>query len=101
VFTPQVASPLSDPYLAFAAALNGLAGPLHGLANQVILLFGFPFLSVFCLSDIKFSLVHLSVQKSYVVLNFTHIYIFTIFSDTSALLLFCSVYFSQFICKFI
>ncbi|KAF7835934.1 citrate synthase, mitochondrial-like [Senna tora] len=31
-----VASPLSDPYLAFAAALNGLAGPLHGLANQVI-----------------------------------------------------------------
>jgi citrate synthase len=26
---------LSDPYLSFAAALNGLAGPLHGLANQV------------------------------------------------------------------
>ncbi|RZB66433.1 Citrate synthase, mitochondrial isoform B [Glycine soja] len=32
-----VASPLSDPYLAFAAALNGLAGPLHGLANQEVL----------------------------------------------------------------
>ena len=31
----QVASALSDPYLSFAAALNGLAGPLHGLANQV------------------------------------------------------------------
>lgn len=33
----QVASALSDPYLSFAAALNGLAGPLHGLANQVLL----------------------------------------------------------------
>lgn len=33
-----VATPLSDPYLAFAAALNGLAGPLHGLANQEVLL---------------------------------------------------------------
>lgn len=33
-----VASALSDPYLSFAAALNGLAGPLHGLANQVLLL---------------------------------------------------------------
>ncbi|PWA34383.1 citrate synthase, mitochondrial [Artemisia annua] len=30
-----VASALSDPYLSFAAALNGLAGPFHGLANQV------------------------------------------------------------------
>ncbi|XWS45672.1 hypothetical protein CRYUN_Cryun14cG0000200 [Craigia yunnanensis] len=29
-----VGSALSDPYLSFAAALNGLAGPLHGLANQ-------------------------------------------------------------------
>ncbi|KAF5198538.1 Citrate synthase protein, partial [Thalictrum thalictroides] len=29
-----VASALSDPFLSFAAALNGLAGPLHGLANQ-------------------------------------------------------------------
>ncbi|KAL6561120.1 hypothetical protein OROMI_016721 [Orobanche minor] len=29
-----VASALSDPYLSFAAALNCLAGPLHGLANQ-------------------------------------------------------------------
>lgn len=29
-----VGSPLSDPYLAFAAGMNGLAGPLHGLANQ-------------------------------------------------------------------
>eukprot|EP00172_Hildenbrandia_rubra_P000267 Plantae.Rhodophyta-Hildenbrandia_rubra.ctg1119.p1 GENE.Plantae.Rhodophyta-Hildenbrandia_rubra.ctg1119~~Plantae.Rhodophyta-Hildenbrandia_rubra.ctg1119.p1 ORF type:complete len:475 (+),score=85.92 Plantae.Rhodophyta-Hildenbrandia_rubra.ctg1119:77-1501(+) len=29
-----VGSTLSDPYLAFVAGLNGLAGPLHGLANQ-------------------------------------------------------------------
>ena len=34
--THLVASALSDPYLAFAAGMNGLAGPLHGLANQVI-----------------------------------------------------------------
>ncbi len=29
-----VASALSDPYYAISAGLNGLAGPLHGLANQ-------------------------------------------------------------------
>jgi citrate synthase len=29
-----VGSALSDAYLAFAAGMNGLAGPLHGLANQ-------------------------------------------------------------------
>ncbi|KAL3624578.1 hypothetical protein CASFOL_031246 [Castilleja foliolosa] len=33
-----VGSALSDPYLSFAAALNGLAGPLHGLANQEVFL---------------------------------------------------------------
>jgi citrate synthase len=27
---------LSDPYLSFAAGMNGLAGPLHGLANQEV-----------------------------------------------------------------
>jgi len=32
-----VASALSDPYLAFGASMNGLAGPLHGLANQEVL----------------------------------------------------------------
>lgn len=32
-----VGSALSDPYLSFAASLNGLAGPLHGLANQEVL----------------------------------------------------------------
>ena len=30
-----VGSALSDPYLSLAAGMNGLAGPLHGLANQV------------------------------------------------------------------
>eukprot|EP00040_Diaphanoeca_grandis_P004254 m.27788 g.27788 ORF g.27788 m.27788 type:complete len:465 (+) comp15809_c0_seq1:70-1464(+) len=34
-----VGSALSDPYLSFASALNGLAGPLHGLANQEVLIF--------------------------------------------------------------
>ena len=33
--THLVGSALSDPYLSFAAGMNGLAGPLHGLANQV------------------------------------------------------------------
>jgi len=32
--THLVGSALSDPYLAFSAGCNGLAGPLHGLANQ-------------------------------------------------------------------
>ncbi|KDR22581.1 putative citrate synthase 2, mitochondrial [Zootermopsis nevadensis] len=34
-----VGSALSDPYLSFAAGMNGLAGPLHGLANQEVLIF--------------------------------------------------------------
>jgi len=32
-----VGSTLADPYLSFAAAMDGLAGPLHGLANQEVL----------------------------------------------------------------
>lgn len=35
--THLVGSTLSDPYLAYAAGLNALAGPLHGLANQEVL----------------------------------------------------------------
>jgi citrate synthase len=35
--THLVGSALSDPYLSFAAAMNGLAGPLHGLANQEVI----------------------------------------------------------------
>jgi citrate synthase len=32
-----VGSALSDPYLSYAAGMAGLAGPLHGLANQEVL----------------------------------------------------------------
>ncbi len=35
--THLVASALSDPYYALSAGLDGLAGPLHGLANQEVL----------------------------------------------------------------
>ncbi|GAA6039517.1 hypothetical protein JCM8097_008362 [Rhodosporidiobolus ruineniae] len=34
-----VGSALSDPFLSYSAALGGLAGPLHGLANQEVLRF--------------------------------------------------------------
>ena len=39
--TTLVGSALSDPYLSFSAGMNGLAGPLHGLANQEVLGFLF------------------------------------------------------------
>ena len=35
--THLVGSALSDPYLCYAAGMNGLAGPLHGLANQEVI----------------------------------------------------------------
>jgi citrate synthase len=35
--THLVGSALSDPFLSFAAGMNGLAGPLHGLANQEVI----------------------------------------------------------------
>ena len=35
--THLVASALSDPYLSYSAGLNGLAGPLHGLAGQAFM----------------------------------------------------------------
>ena len=35
--THLVGSVLSDPFLSFAAGMNGLAGPLHGLANQEVI----------------------------------------------------------------
>jgi citrate synthase len=37
--THLIGSALSDPYLAFSGGMNGLAGPLHGLANQEVLRF--------------------------------------------------------------
>ncbi len=35
--THLVGSTLADSYLSFAAAMNSLAGPLHGLANQEVI----------------------------------------------------------------
>lgn len=35
--THLVGSTLADPYLSYAAGMNALAGPLHGLANQEVL----------------------------------------------------------------
>jgi citrate synthase len=35
--THLVGSTLADPYLAFCAGMTGLAGPLHGLANQEVI----------------------------------------------------------------
>lgn len=35
--THLVGSALSDPYTSFSAGMNGLAGPLHGLANQEVI----------------------------------------------------------------
>jgi citrate synthase len=35
--THLVGSALSDPYQSFSAGINGLAGPLHGLANQEVI----------------------------------------------------------------
>ena len=35
--THLVGSALSDPYYALSAGMNGLAGPLHGLANQEVM----------------------------------------------------------------
>ncbi len=41
--THLVGSALSDPYLSLSAGMNGLAGPLHGLANQEVLRWVFEF----------------------------------------------------------
>jgi len=41
--THLVGSALSDPYLSYAAGMCGLAGPLHGLANQEVLRWLFQF----------------------------------------------------------
>lgn len=37
-----VNSALADPFLSLSSAINGLAGPLHGLANQEVLKFVMP-----------------------------------------------------------
>ncbi len=46
--THLVHSALSDPYYAYSAGLNGLAGPLHGLANQEVLDWTIKFQQKYC-----------------------------------------------------
>ncbi len=46
--THLVHSALSDPYYAYSAGLNGLAGPLHGLANQEVLDWTLKFQEKYC-----------------------------------------------------
>ena len=46
--THLVHSALSDPYYAYSAGLNGLAGPLHGLANQEVLSWTMEFQKKYC-----------------------------------------------------
>jgi citrate synthase len=46
--THLVHSALSDPYYAYSAGLNGLAGPLHGLANQEVLSWTMNFREKYC-----------------------------------------------------
>lgn len=46
--THLVHSALSDPYYAYAAGLNGLAGPLHGRANQEVLDWTIKFQEKYC-----------------------------------------------------
>jgi citrate synthase len=46
--THLVHSALSDPYYAYSAGLNGLAGPLHGLANQEVLAWTMEFQKKYC-----------------------------------------------------
>jgi len=42
-----VNSALADPFLSLSSAINGLAGPLHGLANQEVLKFVMPLRDAF------------------------------------------------------
>jgi len=46
--THLVHSALSDPFYAYSAGLNGLAGPLHGLANQEVLDWTLKFQDKYC-----------------------------------------------------
>ena len=39
VFLRDIMNCILDPYLSFGAGMCGLAGPLHGLANQEVLVF--------------------------------------------------------------
>ena len=62
-----VGSALSDPYLSLGAALNGLAGPLHGLANQEVLVW---LTQVKQISSNNFSLMIKKLKRSSESLNY-------------------------------
>ncbi len=49
--THLVGSTLSDPYFSFAAGMNALAGPLHGLANQEVIRWIFKMLDALGVSN--------------------------------------------------
>jgi citrate synthase len=51
--THLVHSALSDPYYAYSAGLNGLAGPLHGLANQEVLDWTIKFQEKYCPNGVE------------------------------------------------
>jgi len=53
--THLVGSALADPYLSYSAGVNGLAGPLHGLANQEVLKW---------LLEMKVYIIHYSYRKN-------------------------------------
>lgn len=58
--THLVGSALSDPYLSFAAGMNGLAGPLHVSQNA----YQFYIHNCFNYNFIKFSIIGLSKPRS-------------------------------------
>lgn len=70
--THLVGSALSDPYLSFSAGLNGLAGPLHGLANQEVLKWTVEFMQK--IKDSGEQVTHASVAKqAWATLNSGHV----------------------------
>jgi citrate synthase len=73
--TRLTASALSDPYLAFSSGLNGLAGPLHGLANQECLRFYLDILELYGENWTKDDIVqhvHNTFESGRVVPGFGH-----------------------------
>lgn len=60
--TQLVGSALSDPMLSFSAGMAGLAGPLHGLANQEVLLW-LQELSQILKSEYKLDIATASVEE--------------------------------------
>jgi citrate synthase len=62
--THLVGSALSDPYLSFAAGMNGLAGPLHGLANQEVIKWIFEMRESLAVENPTKEQIHAYVEKT-------------------------------------